>query len=46
MLAKGGVWFAPLEDIAAHVRHCIEDGSYKPRVDHLPYYGAPVAVTR
>jgi hypothetical protein len=46
MLAKGGVWFAPLEDIAAHLRRCIEDGSYEPRVDHLPYYSEPVSVTR
>jgi hypothetical protein len=46
MLAKGGVWFAPLEDIAAHVRRCVDDGSYEPRVDHLPYYSAPVSATR
>ena len=46
MLAKGKVWFAPLEDIAAHVRRCIENGSYKPRVDQLPYYAEPVSVAR
>ena len=46
MLGRGGVWFAPLEEIAAHVRRCIEDGTYTPRVDHLPYYREPVSVTR
>jgi peptidoglycan/xylan/chitin deacetylase (PgdA/CDA1 family) len=38
MQAKGGVWFATLEEIALHVRACIESGTYKPRVDELPYY--------
>ena len=35
---KGDVWFAPLEDIARHVRDCIDAGRYTPRVDQLPYY--------
>ena len=30
---KGGVWFAPLRDIAAHVRRCIADGSWTPRTE-------------
>ena len=38
MLNKGGVWFATLEEIAMHVRKCIDDGTYKPRIDQLPYY--------
>jgi hypothetical protein len=42
MLGKGGVWFARMEDIAAHVQACIDDGSYTPRVDNLPYYTEPV----
>jgi peptidoglycan-N-acetylglucosamine deacetylase len=46
MLGRGGVWFAPLEEIAAHVWRCIEDGTYTPRVDHLPYYREPISVTR
>jgi hypothetical protein len=46
MLGRGGVWVAPLEEIAAHVRHCIDDGTYTPRVDHLPYYRERVSVTR
>jgi peptidoglycan/xylan/chitin deacetylase (PgdA/CDA1 family) len=39
MLAKGDVWFAPLEDIAHHVRHCIDEGNYQPRVETWPSYG-------
>ena len=38
MLEKGDVWLAPMEEIARHVRKCMDDGSYTPRVDHLPYY--------
>ncbi|MDF9845370.1 MULTISPECIES: polysaccharide deacetylase [unclassified Paenibacillus] len=38
MKDKGDVWFATLEEIAMHVRKCINDGSYTPRVDQLPYY--------
>jgi peptidoglycan/xylan/chitin deacetylase (PgdA/CDA1 family) len=43
MLEKGDVWFARMEDIAAHVRASMDDGSYVPRIDQLPYY--PEAVT-
>lgn len=38
MVEKGDVWFATLEEIALHVQKCIEDGTYQPRVDQLPYY--------
>ena len=38
MQEKGGVWFATMEEIARHVRSAIDDGSYSPRVDDLPYY--------
>ena len=38
MKSKGDVWFARMEDVADHVRSCIRDGSYKPRIDKLPYY--------
>ena len=44
MRDKGGVWFAPMEEIARHVRACIDDGSYRPRVDRLPYYDRRVSV--
>ena len=42
MKKKGGVWFATLEEIALHVRKCIDNGSYTPRVDDLPYYDGRV----
>ena len=38
LLERGGVWFASMEEIASHVRKCIEDGSYRPRIDTLPIY--------
>ena len=38
MQGKGGVWFATMEEIAKHVQACIDDGSWTPRVDNLPYY--------
>ena len=44
MLAKGGVWFATMEQIAAHVRRCVDDGSYVPRVDRLPYHTGPLTL--
>ena len=33
MLDKGQVWFAPMRDIAAHVRACAADGSWTPRIE-------------
>ncbi len=38
MQNRGGVWFATLEEIAKHVQKCIDDGSWTPRIDDLPYY--------
>lgn len=38
MQAKGDVWFATGEEVAAHVRQLISEGKYDPRVDHLPFY--------
>lgn len=38
MLERGDVWFARMEDIAAHVNACIDNGTWTPRVDDLPYY--------
>lgn len=40
---KGDVWMAPMAEIAQHVRNCIDDGSWQPRVDELPYYVKPVS---
>ena len=42
MIEKGGVWFATMEEIAAHVRSVIDAGDYQPRVDDLPFYDGPV----
>jgi peptidoglycan/xylan/chitin deacetylase (PgdA/CDA1 family) len=42
MQKKGGVWFARLEDIAAHVRDLERQGKWKPRTDQLPYYISPI----
>lgn len=42
MHEKGKVWFAPLADIAAHVRTLMVDGTWQPRVDRLPYYEGPI----
>ena len=33
MLEKGGVWLAPMEAITAHVKTCIDDGSYRRRAE-------------
>ena len=35
---RGGVWFATMDEIARHVRTCIDDGSWTPRVEQMPYY--------
>jgi peptidoglycan/xylan/chitin deacetylase (PgdA/CDA1 family) len=39
---KGDVWFATLEDIAAHVNQLMASGAWQPRVDDLPYYDGPI----
>ncbi|MDQ3560203.1 MAG: polysaccharide deacetylase [Pseudomonadota bacterium] len=38
MLGTGDVWFAPLEEIAAHIQTMRKQGAYEARVDKLPYY--------
>jgi len=38
MLGTGDVWFAPLEEIAAHIQTMRKQGAYQARVDKLPYY--------
>jgi peptidoglycan-N-acetylglucosamine deacetylase len=42
MIGKGSVWFARLDDISAHVRKCVAGGVWKPRVDQLPFWDAPM----
>ena len=46
MHEKGGVWFARLEDIAAHVRELERTGAWTPRRDSLPYCVSPIAELR
>jgi peptidoglycan/xylan/chitin deacetylase (PgdA/CDA1 family) len=43
MRSKGDVWFARMEEIAAHVRKCIDVDKWKPRREELPFYEAPLA---
>ena len=43
LLDKGGVWFATMERIASHVKDCIDDGSWQPRIDEMPYYDGRIA---
>lgn len=38
MRAKGDVWFATGEEVAAYVNKMIAEGKYNPRVDELPFY--------
>mgnify|MGYP006269805199 CR=1 FL=1 len=40
VLARGDVWFAPLEEIARHVRRVRAEGTAV-RVERLPYFTAP-----
>tara|TARA_B100000676_G_scaffold172723_1_gene169774 strand:+ start:152 stop:1057 length:906 start_codon:yes stop_codon:yes gene_type:complete len=40
--AEGNVWFAKMEEITAHIQKCIDDGSWTPRIDRLPYYDEPI----
>ena len=42
---RGDVWFAPMEEIAAHVQTVVKNGQWQPRIDRLPYYSEPVRVT-
>lgn len=42
MQNKGDVWFATMGEINDHVRQCMADGSWSPRVDVLPYDQSPV----
>jgi peptidoglycan-N-acetylglucosamine deacetylase len=42
IMNRGDVWIAPLHEISSHVRSCIRDGSWSPRVDNFPYYDAPI----
>ena len=41
-LERGDVWFAPLHEIAEHVRTQYQKDNESVRVENLPYYGGPV----
>lgn len=40
--ASDDVWFAPMEEIAAHIRKVTESGAYTPRRVEMPMYREPV----
>jgi peptidoglycan/xylan/chitin deacetylase (PgdA/CDA1 family) len=42
MRAKGGVWFARLDEICDHVQGLIRSGTWHPRVERLPLYVSPL----
>jgi len=42
VLERGDVWFAPMEEIAAHVLKLAGAGLWKPRIDRMPPYPGPV----
>ena len=42
VLARGDVWFAPMEEIAQHVQSVSDSGVYTPRRVAMPQYSAPV----
>ena len=46
MIEKGDVWFARLDEIAAHTRRNIDEGIFVPRIVELPYYDGPINIQR
>jgi peptidoglycan/xylan/chitin deacetylase (PgdA/CDA1 family) len=46
VLKRGGVWFAPMEEIAAYVRQAHDEGRYTARTDLIPQYPDPVVTAR
>ena len=44
VLNRGDVWFAPMEEIAAHVENVTLDGTYTPRRVTMPQYSEAVVV--
>jgi hypothetical protein len=44
VLARGDVWFAPMEEIAAHVNNLVASGTYAPRIVEMPQYDGPVRI--
>lgn len=46
MQERGGVWFATLAEIAAHVRTLTSQGLWSPRTDRLPFDVSPIPELR
>jgi peptidoglycan-N-acetylglucosamine deacetylase len=42
MMDKGDVWFAPMTEVAAHVRGLVSSGAWSPRTDEVPFWTDPV----
>lgn len=42
MQHKGGVWFATLDEIGAHIRGLVESGAWSPPTERLPFWPEPV----
>lgn len=42
IVARGGVWLAPLEVIAAYVKEITDSGLHEPRVETIPQYEKPI----
>lgn len=42
MHERGRVWFARLDEIAAHVETLAASGEWKPRVERVPFYPGPI----
>jgi peptidoglycan/xylan/chitin deacetylase (PgdA/CDA1 family) len=38
------VWFAPMEEIALHVKKLVAEGRWSPRTETQPYYTGPVEI--
>ncbi|MGB5853640.1 MAG: polysaccharide deacetylase [Oceanisphaera sp.] len=45
MKNKGDVWFASMEQIAAHIQKVRANEEFLPRVHDLPYYAGPVDIS-
>ena len=42
MKAKGGVWFARLDEICDHVKEVLAGGQWTPQIEDLPAYDSPI----
>ena len=42
MCAKGGVWFARLDQVCDHVHKLMAEGNWTPRYETFPLYQSPL----